>query len=173
MSEKSDSQWAVEAVMALPCLPHVDFAEMKAYYTDPAFSLNNLGEGLYGWMKKKERSVEDGSFLIEAPEGNRWFLSCFVHLPAGPLSGQPAGSPRSGKLRIIGGGDKKVEIYLNGAYVPEPQQQLTLQGGMNRLIAIVHGGSEPLCLGFVFLNPDGTYMKDLQYRLTVDEVDPK
>ncbi|MFD1903951.1 hypothetical protein ACFSQ7_07500 [Paenibacillus rhizoplanae] len=53
LHDKETAQWAVEAAMTLFCPPHIDYEAMKDYYTDPEFSLNNLGEGLYGWMKKK------------------------------------------------------------------------------------------------------------------------
>ncbi len=163
-SVKGDAEWAVESLMALPCPPYVDFAAMKSYYTDPEFSLNNLGEGLYGWMKKKERSSEDGTVLLDNPGGTPWFLSCFVHVPV-------AGAERVGKLRI--NTNAPCEIYLNGKLEPEPQHRITLQPGVNRLIAIVHSAKEDVRLGLVFLDEDGHYMKDLQYRMTMDEVEPK
>lgn len=80
-SEKDDGAWAVEAVMALPCPSHVDYEAMKVYYTDPEFSLNNLGEGLYGWMQKKERRPENGMMRIATVAHDPWFLSCFVRVP--------------------------------------------------------------------------------------------
>jgi beta-galactosidase len=163
-SVKGDEEWAVESLMALPCPAYVDFAAMKSYYTDPEFSLNNLGEGLYGWMKKKERSPEDGTVLLDNPGGTPWFLSCFVHVPV-------AGAERVGKLRI--NANAPCEIYLNGKLEPEPQKRITLQPGVNRLIAIVHSAKEDVQLSLVFLNEDGLYMKDLQYRMTMDEVEPK
>jgi hypothetical protein len=181
-SVKDDAQCAVEAVMALPCLPHVDFAAMKSYYTDPEFSLNNLGEGLYGWMKKKERSPLDGAFRIGQPEGNPWFLSCFIHVPedadhpanreAVRGTGREAGPAiRTGKLRVSSAAS--CEIYMNGEAVPAPEQEILLQTGVNRFIAIVRGGQEDIRISIVFLNPDGTCMNDLRYRMTMDEVEPK
>lgn len=201
-SVKGDGEWAIESLMALPCPPYVDFAAMKSYYTDPEFSLNNLGEGLYGWMKKKERSPEDGTVLLDNPGGTPWFLSCFVHVPVagagaesgagvetgadtatdtgnGLAAGTDAGAAtesrtageRAGKLRI--NTNAPCEIYLNGKLEPEPQHQIKLQPGVNRLIAIVHSAKEDVRLGMVFLNEDGHYMKDLQYRMTMDEVEPK
>lgn len=164
-SVKGDGEWAVESLMALPCPAYVDFAAMKSYYTDPEFSLNNLGEGLYGWMKKKERSSADGTVLLDSPGGTPWFLSCFVHVP------EADGAGRTGKLRV--NTDAPCEIYVNGKLEPEPQNRITLQQGVNRLIAIVQSGSEDVRLGLVFLNEDGSYMKDLQYRMTMDEVEPK
>lgn len=162
-SAKGDGHWAVESVMALPCLPHVDFAEMKDYYTDPEFSLNNLGEGLYGWMKKKERNTADGTFRIPSPGGTPWFLSCFVHVPGE--------SPRLGRLKITS--ECPYEIYMNGRLVTAPEEEILLAPGINRLIAIVRSGEEDFRFGMVFLNRDGTYMNDLRYRLTMDVVEPK
>ncbi|QUL54273.1 glycoside hydrolase family 2 [Paenibacillus tritici] len=171
LQDKGDAEWAVEAAMTLFCPPYTDYQAMKDYYTDPAFSLNNLGEGLYGWMKKKERR-EDGTLLIPAPEGRPLFLSCFVHLPetADADSLNPGGG-RTGRLRVNSACD--YEIYMNGRFVAEPEQEITLTSGINRLIAIVRGGREDIAFGMVFLNKDGTYMNDLEFRLTMDEVEPK
>ncbi|KHL92148.1 hypothetical protein QW71_30850 [Paenibacillus sp. IHB B 3415] len=168
--DKGDAQWAVEAAMTLFCPPYTDYQAMKDYYTDPEFSLNNLGEGLYGWMKKKERR-EDGTLLIPAPEGRPLFLSCFVHLPS-PVSG--TGEPadiRTGRLRV--NSECAYEIYMNGQHVTQPEREITLTSGINRLVAIVRGGREDISFGMVFLNPDGTYMNDLEFRMTMDEVEPK
>ncbi|MNW60675.1 hypothetical protein D3C74_386790 [compost metagenome] len=142
---------------------------MKDYYTDPEFSLNNLGEGLYGWMKKKERR-SDGTLLIPDPAGCPVFLSCFVHLPVLPGDSRN-GIVRTGRLRVKT--DNAFEIYLNGEYVAAPEKEIRLSSGINRLIAIVQGGREDFAFGMVFLNSDGTYMNDLEYRLTMDEVEPK
>ncbi|WP_379145429.1 hypothetical protein [Paenibacillus sp. sgz500992] len=161
-SVKGDGEWAMEVAMALPCPPHVDYGAMKAYYTDPEFSLNNLGEGLYGWMQKKERRSGDGTLRIADAGLDPWFLSCFVQVP---------GQLRRGRLHVNTA--VPYEIYLNGVLVAEPEQELILRGGLNRLIAILHGTGGDLTFGLTFLNADGTYMKDLEYRLTLDEVEPK
>ncbi|WP_339220370.1 glycoside hydrolase family 2 TIM barrel-domain containing protein [Paenibacillus sp. FSL H8-0332] len=173
LHDKETAQWAVEAAMTLFCPPHIDYEAMKDYYTDPEFSLNNLGEGLYGWMKKKERRP-DGTFLIPAPEGRPLFLSCFVHLPKAADAALGSVSPdgtRTGRLRVNSA--CAFDIYMNGRLVPEPEQEITLASGVNRLIAIVRGAQEDIAFGMVFLNTDGTYMNDLEFRLTMDEVEPK
>jgi beta-galactosidase len=166
---KEDGQWAVETVMALPCRPGLDYEAMKAYYVDPEFSLNNLGEGLYGWMQKKERSSSDGTIRIKDPKGERWFLSCFVHLLEPSCDSYD--EARSGQLRV--NTNCAYEIYLNGIRVTEPERHVALKVGINRLIAIVQGSEEDIRFGMVFRNADGTYMRNLQYRLTIDEVEPK
>ncbi|MEK3838305.1 glycoside hydrolase family 2 TIM barrel-domain containing protein [Paenibacillus sp. FSL M7-0896] len=173
LHDKGDAQWAVEAAMTLFCPPHTDYEAMKDYYTDPEFSLNNLGEGLYGWMKKKERRP-DGTFLIPAPEGRSLFLSCFVHLPETADAASDSVSSdgiRTGRLRVNSA--CAFEIYMNGRLVADPEQEITLASGINRLIAIVRGAQEDIAFGMVFLNTDGTYMNDLEFRLTMDEVEPK
>ncbi|WP_054955154.1 glycoside hydrolase family 2 protein [Paenibacillus dakarensis] len=166
---KGDPHWSVEKVMALPCKPWVNYEEMKAYYTDPEFSLNNLGEGLYGWMLKKERNSSDGTFRITNAEQNRWFLSCFVDI-SDLECGQGSGILH-GKLKI--NTNCAFEIYMNGDLVSEPEKQIELQSGINRLIAIVHGTADELQFGMVFMNKDGSYMKNLKYSLTLDEIEPK
>lgn len=166
---KGDPQWSVDKVMALPCKPWTNYEEMKAYYTDPEFSLNNLGEGLYGWMLKKERRPSDGTFVIKNPDDERWFLSCFVHLLDSEYDRH--NGIISGKLKINTNG--AFEIYMNGSLVPDPEKHIELQAGINRLIAIVHGSAEELQFGMVFMNEDGSYMKNLKYSLTLDEVEPK
>lgn len=164
--EKGDGEWAVEAMMALPCPAYVDYGAMRDYYTDPEFSLNNLGEGLYGWMQKKERR-SNGLLHIANAGRDPWFLSCFVTVP------EEEEAPRRGRLRVLADGSSTVEIMINGERVPEPEQEMVLNPGLNRLIAIVRGAGEDLDFGLVFLHPDGGYMKDLSYRLTLDEVEPK
>ncbi|ACT02805.1 glycoside hydrolase family 2 protein [Paenibacillus sp. JDR-2] len=162
---KGSSQWAVEKIMAMPCRPYVDFDAMKAYYIDPEFSLNNLGEGLYGWMQKKERSRYDGTFRVLNPNGDRWFFSCFVYML------DPTLDEKNGQLLITT--NSSCEIYMNGSQVAAPEKEISLHAGINRLIAIVGGTEEEIRIGMVFKNTDGTPMKHLQYKLTLDEVEPK
>ncbi|MNC65622.1 hypothetical protein D3C75_1159280 [compost metagenome] len=93
-----------------------------------------------------------------------------MHLPALPEDAG-AGNIRTGRLRVKS--DCAFEIYMNGEQVAAPEKEIGLSRGINRLIAIVQGGQEDLAFGMVFLNSDGTYMNDLEYRLTMDEVEPK
>lgn len=65
--------------MVLPCEPWQDLEAMRRYYTDPEYSLNNLGEGLYGWMKKAEKCRSDGGWvLVDQWNGCPLFMTCFV-----------------------------------------------------------------------------------------------
>lgn len=62
---------------------------------------------------------------------------------------------------------------MNGQHVTQPEREIILRRGVNRLVAIVRGDREDISFGMVFLNPDGTYMNDLEFRMTMDEVEPK
>ncbi|MEJ8305043.1 glycoside hydrolase family 2 protein [Saccharibacillus sacchari] len=168
-SVKSDAQHAIESMMALPCEPYQDEQAMRAYYTDPDFSLNNLGEGLYGWMKKKERHPQDGTMRIADSAGGLWFLSAFVELPAVQLRDS---TPRSVRFRTSGN-PASVELWLNGRPLESPLFRSQLRPGLNRLIAIVRGGAEDIRLAVFVEHPDGTPMNDLRYNMTIDEVTPK
>ncbi|THF76277.1 glycoside hydrolase family 2 [Cohnella fermenti] len=159
---KGDAETAVEAIMALPCPPHVPLDEMRAYYADPEFSLNNLGEGLYGWMLKRERDPQDGRFRIPSPNGQPWLFSCFVYSPE---------AGRVGTLRAEC--NDPYELIWNGTPVALPGNRIVLREGINRLIVVVLCGEAPCSLGLFFHNADGTAMNDLEYRLTIGEVEPK
>lgn len=97
-----------------------------------------------------------------------------MHLPKAADAALGSVSPdgtRTGRLRVNSA--CAFDIYMNGRLVPEPEQEITLASGVNRLIAIVRGAQEDIAFGMVFLNTDGTYMNDLEFRLTMDEVEPK
>ncbi|WP_246369782.1 glycoside hydrolase family 2 TIM barrel-domain containing protein [Saccharibacillus deserti] len=183
-SVKSDGQLAVESMMALPCEPYRDEEAMRAYYADPQFTLNNLGEGLYGWMKKKERSPRDGLMRIGGSAGGLWFLSAFVEVPeaedpadraplpqAGQTSAEHDAPGRPARLRLAGN-PVSAEAWLNGEALAPPYD-MRLLPGFNRLIVAARGGEEDIRLGVFFEHPDGRPMDDLRYRMTIDEIDPK
>jgi len=70
------SDYAIEAVMTLLKEPYQDEEAVTAYYADPAFILNNLGEGVYGWMKRQDRR---GGFIhVPGSAGRTCYLSVFV-----------------------------------------------------------------------------------------------
>jgi len=168
-SVKGDAHYAVEAMMALPCEPYQNERAMSDYYTDPDFSLNNLGEGLYGWMKKKERNPEDGAMRIADSAGGLWFLSAFIE---SPTSGIEEYASRPVRFRTSGN-TASAEIWLNGKALEAPVFRSELRPGLNRLIVIARGAEEDIRLGVFAEHPDGTPMNDLRYRMTIDEVTPK
>ena len=158
---KGAGRYAVESMMALPYHSYDDYGRALAYYSDPAFSLNNLGEGLYGWMKKFERDRKDGFLTLTGSAGQTMFVTCFVHGVSG----------RDKEYLACLDCNAECTFYLNGEVVNS--RSVTLKNGINRIFLLVRAGGQDARLRLVFKNMDGTYATDLLYRTTVDEVDPK
>lgn len=157
---KDEAKYSIETVMTLPYKEYQDYDRAIEYYTDPEFSLNNLGEGLYGWMKKIERRP-DGYLHITDSAGNTMFITCFVH-----VLGE---TDKEYILEIPANND--FTLYING----EEKQpgRVKLKAGINRFFVLAHVGDQDFALRPVFKNLDGSFAVDLQYRTTVDEIDPK
>lgn len=157
---KGNEKNSMELVMALPYEKYLDYDRAIEYYTDPEFSLNNLGEGLYGWMTKCERR-HDGYLNITASAGRTMFMTCFVETLRT--------KDKDYILELDANND--YELYINGEKtVPG---KVHLKAGINRFFILAHVGENDLRIRPIFKNTDGTYATNIQYRLTVDEIDPK
>lgn len=158
---KGAGRYAVESMLSLPYHDYEDYDRALAYYSDPEFSLNNLGEGLYGWMKKFERNKQDGFLTLTGSAGNIMFVTCFVH----GLAGQDK------EYFVQMESNTDCTFYLNGQIITD--EKVVLKNGINRVFLLVRAGGEDARLRLVFKNLDGSFATDLLYRTTVDEVDPK
>ena len=158
---KGEGRYAVESMMSLPYQAYEDYDRAFTYYSDPEFSLNNLGEGLYGWMHKFERDPRDGFITLTGSAGKTMFVTCFVH----GLSGKD----QTYLAQLEANTD--CTFYLNGQAVNG--ETVILKNGINRVFLLVRAGAEDARLRLIFKQPDGTCATDLLYRTTVDEVDPK
>lgn len=179
--EKGDRDYAIDYFMTLSHEKYKDYKAAEAYYSDKNYSLNNLGEGLYGWMKKIEKDKE-GFININGSKNRTYFLSCFVNKIEGKSSSPAktdfdeinlqAESNCSFKLWINGELRKEFHTDRTGQYkvtIPE----IKLVKGLNRFIISAAASEEDIKLRMVFKNSDGTYPDALRYQLTIDEVDPK
>ena len=168
-SVKGDAQNSLEMIMALPYMPYQDFDRAFEYYSDPEFSLNNLGEGLYGWMKKTERNRRDGYLYIANSENNTMFMTAFVHVLENPS--QPDSLKDETEYCISVDATRAYKLYINGKEVQS--EKITLKKGINRMFILSEKSEVPMKLKVIFKNTDGSYATNLLYRLTTDEVDPK
>ncbi|OWR30674.1 hypothetical protein CDO73_08735, partial [Saccharibacillus sp. O23] len=159
--------------------------------------LNNLGEGLYGWMKKKERGPQDGRMRIQDSAGGLWFLSAFV-LPAAPDKISESVSETDCETEVrsrsedsaafaddesdfsavpvrlrVESNALSARLWLNGRPLQGPHPVGELLAGVNRLIVEARAGAEDLALAVFFEHPDGRPLEGLRYRMTIDEVEPK
>ncbi|MDY3929937.1 MAG: glycoside hydrolase family 2 TIM barrel-domain containing protein [Clostridia bacterium] len=166
---KGDTENALEVIMALPYMPYQDFQRAFEYYSDPVFSLNNLGEGLYGWMKKTERDRKTGYLNIENSAGNTMFLTAFVHSLRNPSDLGDTKISEDYKVEIDS--SRPYELYINGERITS--ENIRLKEGINRLFILSKATPDDLKIRVLFKNPDNSFAGNLKYRLTTDEVDPK
>ena len=77
---KGEKDFCLDYMMTLPHRKYNDYETSEEYYIDKEYSVNNLGEGLYGWMKKVEKDPLDGYINLIDSREQRYFLTCFVSL---------------------------------------------------------------------------------------------
>lgn len=158
--EHTEERDAVQYFMTLPIEPWQDIDRAREYYTDPQFSLNNLGEGLYGWMLKVERDRESGIITVPNSAGRHYFLTAF------------ADKERTERIKARLWGSVPLRLYVDGGEVYE--EELTMTSGRHRIVIEADNtSSEPLRFRMLLLGEDGRPLPDLRIRLTIDEVDPK
>ena len=179
--EKSEKDNSIDYMLALPHEEYKDYKKAEEYYSDSEYSLNNLGEGLYGWMKKIEKDSE-GFINIENSSNRTYFLSCFVDY-VGNKNIIPK-DDRFIKLNLDIDTSCSFKLWVNGDLLGEYTKlengvnkvtikEITLTKGLNRFIIAAKAKKENIKLRPVFKNLDGSYPDSIRYQLTIDEVDPK
>jgi len=179
--EKSEKDNAIDFIMALPQEEYKDYKKAEEYYSDKQYSLNNLGEGLYGWMKKIEKDSE-GFINISNSFNRTYFLSCFVNYVGN--KNIISVDDRFLKLNLDIDTSCSFKLWVNGDLLEEYTKlekginkatikEITLIKGLNRLIISASAMEEIIKLRPVFVNLDGSYPDNIRYQLTIDEVDPK
>jgi hypothetical protein len=185
-SASAGSSRGIPAWMALSQLPHHDGPAMLAYFTDPLYTLNNLGEGAFGWCLPVEthRTAENMHFVenacIPQSAGKTWFLTTFVESqveydpsrrPAGELP-DPSRAPDM-RLEI----NAPFDLYINGQRLasitnarslPEVIPDTLLAKGLNRVVLVIQSGSEDVCVFACFQDKYGASLPGLRYHLTLD-----
>lgn len=179
---KGHNDFSADYLMTLPHHLYKNFdAEMK-YYTDKEYSLNNLGEGLYGWMQKIEKDSIDGFINIPNSKDNIYFMTCFPVLLEENTNENNTQNSLMTTIEIDV--NCKLDIYINGSLIKKVDedfigskriktQEAELFRGLNRMVLVCYGGAEDIKIRPVFMNLDGSYVSTIKYQLTIDEVDPK
>ena len=73
---KAPADLGIPAFMGIARQPYMDEAAMTAYFSDPGYILNNLGEGVFGWMQRQDKRA--GRVVVPGSAGQSWFLTVFV-----------------------------------------------------------------------------------------------
>ena len=179
---KTAADDGLDAVMALAAEPYQDRVAMLAYFTATNFTLNNLGEGVYGWMKRFDRA--GGALTIPASAGGTWFLTAFIEsevsddpsLPAAGEEPAPAFGPDL-FLEI----NCPFDLYINGGCVARSEtapegtlkiEDVPLRKGAgpesNRFVLACQAGGEDIRTKAWFTTRSGEPLSGVKYRLTLD-----
>jgi len=161
---------------------HKDYMAAEAYFSDVNYTLNNLGEGVYGWMKKVEKSSRDGFINIPESKGKTCFTTSFVNFVKDKSLEEPKAQSLSCILEVVTNSSFKLWIngvlmkeYLSAEQVEETVivKNVILLKGLNRFVLIGKCDYEDINIRPVFKKINGNYLDCLKYTLTMDEVDPK
>ena len=174
---KQETDYAVEAFMALPHDGRYPYGEMEAYFRTPGFTLNNLGEGIYGWMQRIE--ARGGRITVPASAGRTYFFTVFVEseLNRDPARRGPGELPDSSivpDLYLLG--NCRARVFLNGVLRHEGDlteaatrvEDTELKQGLNRLVLACQGGADDIAFSAWFSSKHGGPVEGLRYRMTLD-----
>jgi hypothetical protein len=175
---KAAADLGIPAFMAITCQPHMDEAAMIAYFSDPGYILNNLGEGVYGWMQRQDK--HEGQVVVSGSAGQSCFLTVFIESEVNRDPEQRATDVLPDPslvpdlyLEI----NRPCQVYLNGrcladlpevAAGPAKIEDALLRRGVNRLFIHCPTGEPELRLNAWFKDKLGAFLPGLRYRLTLD-----
>lgn len=179
---KGDRDYSVDYLMTLPHEECTDYQKAEEYYSDKDFSLNNLGEGLYGWMKKVEKDAQEGFINVHDSSGRTYFFTCFVDYIKGKYAGTSQPGPLKCKIEIDI--NCSFKLWINGSLVKEHCSTLpgiervtvddvVLISGLNRVVVMDKADGEDIKFRPIFKSVDGDYIDNIKYRSTIDEIEPK
>ena len=178
---KEEKDLGIPTFMLLPYDKKNQYKEEEAYFTDKNYLLNNLGEGVYGWMKRIEK--QEGFITIPDSSGKTYFLTLFINSeinrdPEKRASGELPDSSIVPDLYVNINSDYK--LFVNGQCFADVTKEnhtealqmkiddVILQKGINRLCVICSGGKEDIKFNMYFKNKYGDAVEGLKYVLTLD-----
>jgi hypothetical protein len=175
---KAAADLGIPAFMGITRQPYMDEAAMVAYFSDPGYILNNLGEGVYGWMQRQDK--REGAVVVSGSAGQSCFLTVFIESEvnrdpeqrATDVLPDPSLVPDL-HLAI----NRPCLVYLNGRRIadlpeiaanPVKIEDTLLRRGVNRLFIHCPTCEPELRLNAWFKDKLGTFLSGLRYRLTLD-----
>lgn len=182
--EKEEKDFGIRSVMALPKEKHQDYDEMEQYFSDKNYLLNNLGEGVFGWMKRVEK--KDGIICIPNSANKTYFITLFMQsdINRNPEKRENGQLPDSSivpdvymdincRFKLLVNG-KNYFDYNDYKVQSEVEMKMfkiddvVLEKGTNRMCIICQGGNKDIQFNTYIKNKYGDYMSGLKYLLTLD-----
>lgn len=182
--EKEEKDFGIRSVMALPKGKHQDYDEMEQYFGNKNYLLNNLGEGVFGWMKRVEK--KDGIIYIPNSINKTYFITLFIQsdINRNPEKRENGQLPDSSIVPdVYMDINCQFKLFVNGQnyfnyndYKVKSKKgmnmfkidDIVLDKGINRMCIICQGGNKDIQLNTCFKNKYGDYMNGLKYFLTLD-----
>lgn len=176
---KQETDFAIPEIMSLIYNGCYDYTKMLDYFSSSQYSLNNLGEGVYGWMTRIEK--KDGFIHIPNSAGKKVFCTVFPDSDRNrnPMKRNEGELPDSSIVPdLIITSNCSFKLWVNGIFYSEyfnegkmqkvKVQDILLDKGINRLFILCEGCADDIRINASFINKYGDRVEGLSYRLTLD-----
>lgn len=178
---KNETDYGIPAFMCLKKDSQKDFDQMRSYFSNPEYKLNNLGEGIYGWMQPAE--LKNGEITIPGSAGKTYFLTVFIEsdINRDPSKRTQYELPNdkivpdlflttNSTIEILVNGKEYQNINLADGQTREVKMEdVLLSKGINRMTLIIQAGKEDLRFNLSFKDKYGDFLtKGITYKLTLD-----
>ena len=178
---KDEADYGIPYFMYIKKENHQDLDKMAGYFTSSDYILNNLGEGVYGWMQPADK--KDGEITIPGSAGDIYFLTVFVdsdinrdpskraeyELPNDKIIPDLLVSTNAGIKVYINGNEYLNELVNNGQTRSFKIEDVLLSKGINRVALIVKAGKDDLKFNLTFKDKFGEFLTTgITYKLTLD-----
>lgn len=178
---KNEAEYGIPSFMYIKKESHSDFDKMITYFSNPEYKLNNLGEGIYGWMQPAE--LKNGEITIPGSAGNTYFLTVFIEsdINRDPSQRTQYELPNDKIVPdLLLTTNSTMEILVNGKAYQDIKladgqtktikiEDVPLSKGINRMALILKTGKEDLRFNLSFKDKYGDFLtKGIAYKLTLD-----
>lgn len=178
---KDVADYGIYSFMYIRKAGHQDLDEMIAYYSNPGYVLNNLGEGVYGWMQPAE--TKNGEITIPKSAGNTYFLTVFIdseinrdpskrtenELPNDKIMPDLYLTTNSSMKLFVNGKEYLDKTVDDGQIHSVKIEDILLSKGINRMALVVQAGKEDLRFNLAFKDKFGEFLTSgITYKLTLD-----
>ena len=178
IKEKSD--YAVDTMMGLSYNGKAAFDQIKQHFSDRKFVLNNLGECVYGWMTRYEKT--DGYISIPGSSNKIFFMTVFIEseINRNPLKRENGQLPDSSIVPdLYINANCSFELWVNGVLYKIHNSasgdtetvkvdDVLLDKGINPMLLVMYGGVNDIKFSTTYINKYGDPVNGLNYRLTLD-----
>ena len=180
-SMKKEQDYGIPYFMYIKQEEYHDPVKMTAYFTQPLYVLNNLGEGVFGWMQPAEK--KNGMITIPGSAGKTYFLTIFLEsdINRDPSRRETDELPNekiipdlfvdtNSDMNIFVNGKKYADIHLTDNCTEKVRiDDVLISKGINRIALIVKAGKKDLRFNVALKDKSGEFITSgITYKLTLD-----